>query len=382
MTIQRYSIEEKLADTPEAVQEAMLILPVAPRSFSRIRFDPIDSLARPIPPAGAVNWLDENIRNGMAVRAVDLNGPGDPMCEIAPTLETLRLIREQYPDIKLSLTTLGLQSERVDELVAAGITEITLLVDAVEQQVAEKIYAWVRPAVKTLPLAEAAALLLREQAQAVGVYKAAGCRVMVQTTVYPGCNDDHLAAIAKKMTACGAEAMTLRAHQGPMNEDDEMWMPLDKMRMLELREGCAGYIETTILPESKRSPGSASGAFSGAFGAVKASSKRPNLAVVSSNGMDIDLHLGQAGQVLVYGPREDGLACLLDTRPVAKAGCGSSRWQELAGELTDCFAILTASAGASPKKIFADHGITVLTTDGEIEASVDLLYGGGRKKKK
>jgi len=350
---------------------------VAPRSFSRIRFDPIDSQARAVPPAGAVNWLSENIRKGRAVSAVDLNGPGDPMCEISPTLETLGLIRQQYPDIQLSLSTLGLHNERVDDLVAAGITEVNILVNAVEQQTAEKIYAWVRPASKTIPLSEAAALLLREQAQAVRAFKAAGCRVVIQTTVYPGFNDDHLEAIARAMAALGADSMLLLSCQGPVDEETEMWIPPDKKRLLALQEGCGKYLKTAVSCERVSPLGSASTPLPGAFGTVKASKSRPNLAVVSSNGIDIDLHLGQAPRVLVYGPREDGLACLLDSRPVAKAGCGSSRWQELAGTLTDCFAILTASAGESPRKIFADNGITVLTSNGEIEASVDSIYGGG-----
>jgi nitrogen fixation protein NifB len=106
--------------------------------------------------------------------------------------------------------------------------------------------------------------------------------------------------------------------------------------------------------------------------------KRPNVAVVSSNGMEVDLHLGQAYQVLIYGPREDGLACLLETRPAPEPG-SSDRWEELAERLPDCFAILAASAGERPRNILGDHGITILITDGEIESTVDMLYGGGKK---
>jgi nitrogen fixation protein NifB len=94
--------------------------------------------------------------------------------------------------------------------------------------------------------------------------------------------------------------------------------------------------------------------------------------------MEVDLHLGQAYQVLIYGPREDGLACLLETRPAPEPG-SSDRWEELAERLPDCFAILAASAGERPRNILGDHGITILITDGEIESTVDMLYGGGKK---
>ena len=98
--------------------------------------------------------------------------------------------------------------------------------------------------------------------------------------------------------------------------------------------------------------------------------------------MDVDLHLGQAYQVLIYGPREDGLTCLLGTRAVPEPGSGSSRWEELAESLHDCFAILTTSAGESPRRIFENHDITLLITDNEIEGIVDVLFGGGKKGKK
>jgi len=98
--------------------------------------------------------------------------------------------------------------------------------------------------------------------------------------------------------------------------------------------------------------------------------------------MDIDLHLGQASRLLIYGPRADGLVCLLETRPAPSPGTGGSRWQELALILSDCFALLTAAAGDVPRETLNRKGINVLITDGEIEGTVDVLYGGGKKNKK
>jgi len=110
--------------------------------------------------------------------------------------------------------------------------------------------------------------------------------------------------------------------------------------------------------------------------------ERPNVAVASLTGMDVDLHLGQAYQFLVYGPREDGLTCLLSTRPAPEPGGGDSRWHKLAESLGDCFSLLASGAGNKPRSILAEAGITVLVTEDEIEGTVDVLYGGGKKKKK
>jgi nitrogen fixation protein NifB len=62
-------------------------------------------------------------------------------------------------------------------------------------------------------------------------------------------------------------------------------------------------------------------------------------------------------------------------------GGGTSRWQQLAASLTDCFCLLTASAGDNPRAVLQDHGISVLITTGEIASTVDHLCGGGKKGK-
>jgi nitrogen fixation protein NifB len=96
----------------------------------------------------------------------------------------------------------------------------------------------------------------------------------------------------------------------------------------------------------------------------------------------VDLHLGHAIKAMVYGPRGDGLACLLGVRDLPEPGSGAQRWETLAETLSDCFVLLTASAGENPRKILSRKGLSVLITDGEIEGTVDVLYGGGKKGKK
>lgn len=112
----------------------------------------------------------------------------------------------------------------------------------------------------------------------------------------------------------------------------------------------------------------------------KPTARRPNLALVSANGREIDLHLGEAIQALIYGPGEDGVLCLLGVQDAPEPGGGSSRWEELAASLHDCFALLAVSAGESPARILGEHGITLLLAEGEIVPLVHLLYGEGKKK--
>jgi len=366
----------------------ILTLPVARQPFCRLRFVQPEPQARAIPPDGALKWLAENMQQGAPITGVDLDGPGDPLAEMESTLETLKLLGGNYPELKLSLTTLGLQAEEYAQpLAKAGVCRVNLLVDAVSQDVAAKLYAWIRPGRKTVPLSQAVPMLLGEQFRAAMAFKEADCSVTIRTTVYPGINDGHVAEIARHMAAGGAEAMHLvpcSASAG--QEEQETIAPPGLDLMQRVWADAVGHLPTTIVAARENRlgidyPSLLGDCRSPPMMNPKPTKERPNLAVVSMSGMEVDLHLGQAYHVLVYGPREDGLTCLLGTRPMPDPASGSGRWQELAATLNDCFAILAASAGESPRRILGEKGITVLIIEGEIEGLVDSLYGGGKNKR-
>jgi len=388
MTIIQFPKKENSCKCGCESPQTILTLPVAPRPFSRIRFDPIDSQARAVPPGGALSWLEENLKQGAEIRAVDIDGPGDPLCEIDSTLETLRLIRQKYPDINFSITTLGLHAEKyAKSLVKAGVTSVTLLVDAVDQKVADKLYAWIRPCRKTIPLAEATPILMNEQQLAVEVFKKMGCKVTIRSTVYSGFNEDNIEEISRVMAASGADGMKLVPCKADAKGENPLLSPPGKEAMLRLQKRASKHLATALNPGKENCIGVDCPSLHGSCKSIaklhpKPTKAKPNVAVVSSNGMEIDIHLGQAYQVLIYGPREDGLPCLLGTRSLPEPGSGSSRWEELAESLDDCFAILTASAGESPRRILGNHGIAILITENEIEGTVDVLFGGGKKGKK
>jgi len=370
------------------VRETILTLPVAPCSFARIRFEQIDAPVRPVPPAGALNWLKENLEQGADIKAINIDGPGDPLAEINPTLETLFFIRQKYPDIKLSVTTLGLNAEKhAKSLVETGLTSVKLLIDSVDQKVANMLYAWIRPGRKTIPLAQATKALMGEQQHAVTVFKRENCTVTARTTIYPGFNDNHIEEVAERMAELGVDAMQLVPCRNSSGQEEPLLTAPTSKTMQQLQKTAAKYLDTSISAEKEYCMGIGCPSLLGDCVSVtplspKPTKSRPNVAVVSSNGMEVDIHLGQAYRVLIYGPRDDGLACLLGTRPVPEPGTGSGRWEELAKTLSDCFAVLASSAGESPRRILADHGITVLITENEIEGTVDVLFNGPKKKKK
>ncbi|MBI5556625.1 MAG: radical SAM protein [Deltaproteobacteria bacterium] len=371
-----------------APQEAgiRLDLPVAAHAHARLRFAPADQTPRAMLPAEALAWLKETLNRGIKVDEAHLNGPGDPLAAIGPTLETLQLMRREYAGITLGLTTLGINgAQHAEALAEHGVSRVTLLVDAVHSEVVQKLYAWIRPGTKTVPLPKAADLLLEEQAKAIPALRQAGITVTAKTAVYPGINDQLIGKIGARLAELGAETLLLAPFTPRAGEPDQPPAP-DRARLRELIALASLYIKTEIAGQpaccgQTGVPGPRTGAAGQPAALPKPSKERPNVAVVSTNGMDIDLHLGQAARALIYGPREDGLPCLLTTRALPEAGGGGARWEKLADSFTDCFALLTSGAGENPRSILSRRGITVLVTDGNVEGTVDVLYGGGKKGK-
>ena len=357
--------------------EPLIILPVAPKANARIRFAPLQPQPlKALLPIEAVRQLDAlKFDDGSHI---ELHGPGDPLATVDSTSETLCGIAARYPRARLSLATLGIGgADQLAALKAAGLAEIRLQVNAVDPAVAEKIYAWIRPGLKTLALPEAARILVNDQRQTAIAARELGLKLTVITTVFPDYNDNHLEDIARTMAGLNADGMILVPYQA--EEGAEIVLPtFDQTRLEEARLTCNRYLPTELARMGKscmEQPLAIPATL------PKPTAERPSVAVASSNGIDIDLHLGQTSQFLIYGPREDGLVCLRETRSAPEPGAGQ-RWLRLAERLDDCFAILAANAGETPRQELDRAGITVIRIEDNIEGTVDALYGGGKKGKK
>lgn len=355
----------------------MIRLAVAPRANHRIRFGPLNNKKEPVvTPEMAVNMIGELQKSSAKVDTALLYGPGDPLADTETTLETIQLLKSHYPELNIIVRTLGIGGLKyADKLAQAGVSEIELLIDGIEPQVLESIYAWVRPGFKTLNLSEAVEILLEEQRQAIQAFKDAGMHLRLISTLYPTVNQDHLELMAKTVAPLGADEIVLH----PYVQHPEADISLEEPVQTELIELVNTISATLPARQGRPESSSASSAQEQLSKLPKPPKERPNVAVVSSNGMEVDLHLGQAPQLLVYGPREDGLTCLLECRPAPEPGAGKERWDILADRIPDCFALLAASAGERPRRILGKHGIQVIITQENIEGTVDVLYGGGKK---
>ena len=359
-----------------------LRLPVAPIAYCRMRYAPEGKNGQAL---NASEVLAE-IGRHQGLTHVEIDGPGDPLASAAATMATCAMVRQQYADLGIGMTTLGLgAAEYAAALAESGLKTVRLLVDTQDAATAEKLYAWIRPGKKTVSLETVVPLLLEEQAGAVKAFAEAGVAVTVRTTVYPGLNAHQIVTLAENMAELGAGAMELIPY-APAPEQEDVPEAPTRVHMEQIAKLTNQYLPTISHLVAVDTCGCAAGCGCGAKGTAevglpKPTKARPRVAVASGSGMDVDLHLGQTKTFLIYGPREDGLNCLLETRQAPPAGSGESRWDQLAQILDDCFALLAASAGQRPREILGGHGIRVILTEENIEGTVDVLYGGGKQKK-
>ena len=358
-------------------------LPVAPQLVARTRFSPPPpSRNQCLDMAEALEVLEGCMEgNKGKVSMAAITGPGDPLATPELTIAMAQAIKARYPDLPIGLLTLGIGSSRLaGDLSDSGVTYVEMRVEGVRAEILEKLYAWIRPGAKTLKLADAVALLLQEQRDGVSALKFRHITVSILTTLYPGYNTGHIHKISGEMVELGADTISLVPYCPEPGVEVNLESPGPKM-VNEAKAKATTYLpvvpsllhhHATIFPDRKSSETMM----------PKPTQKRPNVAVVSSNGIEVDLHLGHAIQFLIYGPRQDGLACLLETRSAPEPGSGALRWQEVADILDDCFILLTASAGEKPRKILGEQGLKVYVTEENIEGLVDVLYDGGKKKKK
>ncbi|NTW29157.1 MAG: radical SAM protein [Coriobacteriia bacterium] len=144
-------------------------------------------------------------RGGGAIAAVGIAGPGDPLANDA-TFETLDLVRAEYPEAILCVSTNGLAlPDRLRDLVAAGVRSLTITINAVMPETAEMVYSWVTdPAGKRLRGREAAEELLDRQWDGLRRAVAAGLVVKVNSVLIPGVNEAELPALALLAAESGA----------------------------------------------------------------------------------------------------------------------------------------------------------------------------------
>lgn len=343
--------------------------------------------ASAISPEDALIWLNEFSESEPEISAVELSGPGDALASLSFTIETLRHISVWNPEVPREISTIGVGGTQCAvALVDAGARGVNIELNSTEPRTLSRMYAWIRPAHCTLPLSEASELLAATQMESVKAFSRVGLRVNIRTILFIGINDAEIEMLAEKASVAGASSMELFL----LGNSDMTQPPASEVRE-KMRELCtaispilsvADCSDMETIEACTRDIGSADGGQHGGMPLPYPSSAHRNVAVASLSGVDVDLHLGQAGHFLIYGPRKDGLVSLLGVRHVPFEPGSMGRWEALVEDvLYDCFCVVAEDAGHVPCRVLGECGIRVLKWKEGIEDIVDALYGGGRKKR-
>jgi nitrogen fixation protein NifB len=164
---------------------------------------------RVISPSQVVKYVSDALDEFPGCEVVGVAGPGEPLYNDA-TFESLRLVRDAFPGMKLCVCTNGLLlPENVDELKEIGVEFLTVTINADGPEVASRIYTHVRYKGRTLRGTEGMRLLVENQFMGLELAIKAGMEVKVNCVYIPGINDGSIPKIAGRVASMGARVMNV-----------------------------------------------------------------------------------------------------------------------------------------------------------------------------
>lgn len=376
-------------------------LPVAPGcnikcNYCNRKYDCVNE-SRPgvasavLSPVQASAYLNRVAAKAPSITVVGIAGPGDPFANAGETLETMRLIRENHPEMLLCVSTNGLGLPAyIDQIAALGVTHVTVTVNAVDPEIGEKIYAWVKDGKIIYRGRRGAELLLERQLEAIRGLKGKGIMVKVNTIVIPDVNEDHVNAVAEKMAELGVDALNVMAmvpnagtpfgdlpEPGPtqmaeLREKAEKHLPQIR-HCKRCRADAVGLLGEDRCKEFKKDLDEC---------AVKIpleTQGKPYVAVATMEGALVNQHLGEARRFQIWGQNETGFK-LIEEREAPPKGDGVERWRALAKTLEDCRAVLVSGFGDIPAAVMTSEKVLPIEMSGFIDMGLKAVFSGNDTK--
>ncbi len=160
-------------------------------------------------PQEALEKTKQVLKEYPFIKVVGVAGPGDPLAN-DETFETFRLIKEEFPDVTLCMSTNGLVlPERLPEIIRSGVTTLTVTLNAIDPEIQAKVIGHINYHGKIYRGVEAAEIMVKNQLEGIKAAVDAGLVVKINTVLMPGINDKHVIEIAKKMNELGVFIMNV-----------------------------------------------------------------------------------------------------------------------------------------------------------------------------
>jgi nitrogen fixation protein NifB len=369
-------------------------LPIAPKcniqcNYCNRKYDCVNE-SRPgvtsavLTPVQALTYLQKLHKELPEIAVVGIAGPGDPFANPGTTMETLRLVRQKYPEMILCVSTNGLELEPyIKELAELKVSHVTITLNSINPEILAKIYSWVRYGKKVYRGLEGAKILLDKQLQNIKLLKESGITVKINTIILPGVNDHVFEELAEYVAKEGADIMNcipvVKNAETVFSKIDEP----DRKMIARVRLQTGKYLKP--MTHCARCRADAAGLLGSDYNRsaemmakvidkeFAGSNERPFVAVSTYEGMLVNQHLGEAKSLYIFEETKNGYK-YIEQRTTPPTGNGKLRWIELSKKLSDCRAILTGGAGESPCQVLQLAGINVIQMTGLIDSGLDAVF--------
>ncbi|MCD4822046.1 MAG: nitrogenase cofactor biosynthesis protein NifB [Methanococcoides sp.] len=226
-------------------------LPVAPKcniqcNYCDRKFDCVNE-SRPgvtseiLTPQEALEKTRQVLKEHPFIKVVAVAGPGDPLAN-DETFETLELIKNEFPDVTLCLSTNGLAlPEKMDELLRVGVSTLTVTLNAIDPKIQAQIVDHISYKGKSYTGVEAAEILIANQLEGIEKAVEAGMVIKVNTVLIPEINKDHIVEVAKKIREMGVFIMNIMPLICQAKFAD-MEPPSNEVRK-EMQDSCEPYVQ-------------------------------------------------------------------------------------------------------------------------------------------
>jgi nitrogen fixation protein NifB len=379
---------------------ARVHLPVAPKcniqcNYCNRQYDCVNE-SRPgvtsavLSPYQSVEYLKELNHHIENISVIGIAGPGDPFANPEETIETMRLVKQEFPEKIFCLSTNGLNLKPyIDTIADLGVTHVTITINAVDPQITANVYSWVRFEKKVYRGIAGAEVILKNQLECIPLLKKRGITVKINTIILPGINDHHIQEVAKTVAALGADVMNCIPVVPNKDTVYENIEAPSKTLIFKVRTLAQEHIG--MMTHCSRCRADAAGLlgqdFKGAFGMLqefasmplKPNDDRPYVAVATHEGMLVNMHLGEAQILYIYKQTPNGFH-FVEERSTPESGSGDFRWINLANKLKDCRAILVSGVGGNPMSILQHSGMRVIQMTGLIDEGLEAVFNGKKIK--
>ncbi len=337
-------------------------------------------------PGQAMAYLDRFMNHDARISVVGIAGPGDAFASPEPTLETLRRVREKYPDMLLCVASNGFNvAPYAEDLAELDVTHVTITLNCLDPEIGSNIYAWVRDDKRVYRGVDAARVLIDRQLQAIRALKENNVTVKINSILIPGINDLHLAKVAEAVAEMGVDLYNcMPMHPTPNTPLEYLGEPdakttarvrLQAMRHVPQMMHCSRCRADAAGMLGQDDVNTEDWLKEAAVGPLELGDQRPYIAAASLEGVLVNQHLGEADSFWVFEQQNGGFE-MVGRRDAPPQGGGDNRWKALAQTLNDCRALLVHSAGSSPINVLQDEGVRVIRMEGMIEEGLRSVYEG------